>query len=265
MRRAPDMEADRTLVLLHGLGRTRWSLWPVARAGVRRGWSVVNVGYPSRRWEIEPLAELVAGRIDREVPDGPLDFVTHSLGGIILRFAVASGLIARERVKRVVMLAPPNQGSELTDRLRDLWLYQLITGPAGQQLGTDRDSVPTRLPAVPFELGVIAGSKPGNPIFAGLFGGPGDGKVSIERARVAGMRDFLIVARTHTFLMWAPEVLDQLFHFLDHGNFVRPLVGSRDTAIVRAGERLRVDAPDDHAKRSNDPGDPDVHDEPDDA
>ena len=214
---------SRELVLLHGLGRTRLSLWPLARAGKQRGWSVSNIGYPSRQRMIEPLAEYVAAAIDRRVPEGPVHFVTHSLGGILLRYAASVGLLPPHRIGRVVMLAPPNQGSDLADRLRDVWLYRLITGPAGQQLGTGSNGTPRLLPPVPFDLGVIAGSRPGNPLFARAFAGPSDGKVSIEAARVAGMRDFLIVARTHTFLMWAPEVIDQVFHYLAHGQFARTL------------------------------------------
>src|SRR4030095_7854453 len=129
------------IVLLHGLGRTRWSLWPVAREAVRRGYQVHNLGYPSRRAPIEELAENVGHRVLHVAGDSAVDVVTHSMGGIVLRAAVAAGILPPEAVRRVVMLAPPNHGSELADRLRDFRVYRFATGPAGRHIGTHEDSV----------------------------------------------------------------------------------------------------------------------------
>jgi len=212
--------AGSPLVLLHGLGRTRFSLWPVARDAARRGYRVHNIGYPSRRAPIEALARDVAARIEPLLAGSRFDVVTHSMGGIVLRAAVASGALPADWVRRVVMLGPPNHGSEVADRLRDFLVYRLATGPAGQQIGTGADGVPHRLPPPPFELGVIAGTRSHNPVFSRLLGGEGDGKVTVESARLEGMRDLAVVARSHTFLMWAPEVLAHIFEFLEHGRFV---------------------------------------------
>ena len=143
------------------------------------------------------------------------------MGGIVLRAAVAAGIIPVDMIHRVVMLAPPNQGSELADRLRDFTVYRLATGPAGQQIGTNEDSVPRRLPPPPFELGIIAGRRSANPLFASVLRAESDGKVTVESARVDGMRDLVVVDRTHTFIMWAPDVLAQTFAFLESGQFDR--------------------------------------------
>lgn len=210
----------RTLVLLHGLARTRRSLSPVARAARRRGYRVASIGYPSRGAPIEALAAHVARRIADAMPgDAPFDVVTHSMGGIVLRMAVARGLLPLARVRRVVMLAPPSRGSELADRLRDWRVYRRLLGPAGQQLGTGDDSVPLALPPLPFACGVIAGRRTWIPGARRLFGGDGDGRVSVARARADGMADFLVVDRAHPLLMWAPEVLGAIFGFLDDGRF----------------------------------------------
>lgn len=208
------------IVLLHGLGRTKWSLWPVAREARRRGRTVHNLGYPSRTAPIEALAEDVGHRVQHVASSGaPIDVVTHSMGGIVLRAAVAGGVIAPESLHRVVMLAPPNQGSELADRLRDFAFYRFATGPAGQQIGTGEHSVPRSLPPPPFEVGVIAGKRSNNMLFARVLSAESDGKVTVESARVEGMRDIIVVDRAHTFIMWAPDVLDHIFAFLDHGSF----------------------------------------------
>lgn len=211
-----------SIVLLHGLGRTRWSLWPVAREAARRGYRVHNLGYASTRAPIEELAQNVGCRIKAiATEDSYVHVVTHSMGGIVLRAAVAAGILPAESVRRVVMLAPPNHGSELADRLRDYRVYRLATGPAGQQIGTDDASVPRRLPPPPFEVGIIAGRRSGNPVFARVLGAEGDGKVTVESARLDGMRDLVVVDRAHTFMMWAPDVLAQIFAFLESGQFDR--------------------------------------------
>ena len=210
-----------SLVLLHGLGRTRWSLWPVAREAARRGYQVHNLGYPSRRARIEELAENVGERVLHVAGNGPVDVVTHSMGGIVLRAAVAGGSLPQEAVRRVVMLAPPNHGSELADRLRDFRVYRFATGPAGRQIGTNEDSVPRRLPPPPFEVGIIAGRKSANPVFGRVLGPESDGKVTVESTQLEGMRDRVVVDRAHTFIMWAPDVLAHVFSFLETGQFAR--------------------------------------------
>ena len=212
------MSASRkSLVLLHGLGRTRLSLWPVARAAARRGYKVHNLGYPSRSARIEQLAEEVGHRILAVAEGGHVDVVTHSMGGIVLRAAVALGVVPALALHRVVMLAPPNQGSELAHRLRDFLVYRLATGPAGQQIGTGDESVPRRLPAPPFELGVIAGRRSNNRLFGRVLDAESDGKVTVASAQVDGMRELVVVDRAHTFIMWAPDVLAHTFSFLEHG------------------------------------------------
>jgi hypothetical protein len=188
---------------------------------MRRGHRVHNLGYPSRRDSIEQLAESVGTRV-RELAQasGQVDVVTHSMGGIVLRAAVASESLPAACVRRVVMMAPPNHGSELADRLRDYLVYRLALGPAGQQIGTSDDSVPLRLPPPPFELGIIAGRRSSNPLFGRVLGAESDGKVTVASAQLEGMRELVVVDRSHTFIMWAPDVLAHIFSFLQTGRFV---------------------------------------------
>jgi hypothetical protein len=198
-------------------------MWRLERAARQRGYRVVNLGYPSRRGGVRSQAHVVAGLLDRTAPTGPLWVVTHSLGGIILRQAVATGELPAARVARAVMLAPPNAGSELADAF---WqrralrrLGPLVLGPAGADLGTGADAFVQQLPPVTFELGVIAGTRSVNPLFSWMIPGPDDGKVSVRRAAVPGMRALVTVPRSHTFLMMAPDVIEQTFAFLETGAF----------------------------------------------
>src|SRR6185369_16432555 len=115
----------------------------------KRGADVFNLGYPSRIADVETLAAFVAQRLARWATGESFDVVTHSLGGIVLRVAVASGAIPADRVRRVVMLGPPNSGSELADTLPTVPVigpvYRWLTGPAGDQLGTGLTGIPMRL------------------------------------------------------------------------------------------------------------------------
>ena len=213
-------------VLLHGLGRTARSMRPLERQLNGRGYRVLNLAYPSRSTDIATLARMVAREIGQWESGRPLDFVTHSLGGILLRVAVASGMLPLDRVHRVVMLGPPNGGSELADRLPTVplvgSLYRRFTGPAGRELGTTLAGVPAQLPPVAFDLGVIAGNRSMNPFFSAILGAPNDGKVRVDRARVDGMRDFIVVPSWHPLLMVSRVVAEQALHFLEHGSFRHP-------------------------------------------
>jgi triacylglycerol lipase len=210
--------AGPTVVLLHGLGRTERSMDPLAKALEAAGYRVVNLGYPSRRYPIPVLVDSLAAELDACCGDDPepIRFVTHSLGGILLR--AYGELRGADRVGRVVMLSPPNQGSQVVDELPE-GLLRLVLGPAALQLGTDSASVPLQLPPVTFELGIITGDATVNPLFSFWLPGEDDGKVAVESAFVEGADDFLVVPYSHTFIMRRDQVISQTIAFLETGAF----------------------------------------------
>ena len=209
-----------TVVLLHGLGRGPWSMKRIEWALCRDGYRVRNIGYPSQRHDIATLATQALGPVFSGKPtNSALHFVTHSMGGILLRQFLHDHPDA-PRPKRVVMLGPPNRGSEIVDRLRDWKPYAKVNGPAGLQLGTELDSTPNLLPELSgCEVGVIAGSVSLNPLFSLWIRQPSDGKVSVESTRLDGMSDHTILRTSHTWMMWRGCVIDQIRAFLSSGRF----------------------------------------------
>ena len=211
------------VVLLHGLARTPASMNRMARVLASEGYAVVNIGYPSRQQPVPVLAESVIPAALAQCRSRGADrihFVTHSMGGILVRWYLEHHRVPE--LGRVVMLSPPNQGSEVVDKLADLPGFQWLNGPAGRQLGTGDDSLPRRLGPASFEVGILTGNRSVNPILSRLIPGPDDGKVAVSRARLEGMADFLVLPCSHPFIMRADAAIRQTLHFIAHGRFSRP-------------------------------------------
>jgi pimeloyl-ACP methyl ester carboxylesterase len=210
------------VVLLHGLWRSALSMKALQWQLEETGYQVVNLTYPSLDHPVPELAVLaveqgLAGC--RALGLDQVDFVTHSLGGILVREYVEQRGIAG--LRRVVMLGPPNGGSQLADYAGSAALLELFMPAAVAQLGTSDASVPRRLGRVNFQLGVIAGTTNYLPFLPGLPDGPNDGTVAVAETIAPGMMDFLEMPVGHTFMMWDDEVIAQVLFFLEHGYFQR--------------------------------------------
>ncbi len=211
--------APHLVVLVHGLGRASFA-WGRMEEHLRAaGYEVATITYPSTRRSLDEHAAQLAGILDHAEGAERVSFVTHSLGGLVVR-----ALLAREgdpwrrtiAPGRVVMLAPPSQGSSMAETLKDFLPFEWLAGPVGQELALRDGGL---VPPPPVDFGIIAGGKGDGEGWNPLLDGDDDGVVSVEETRLPGAADFLVVPRLHTWLMNAPEVLAAVERFLAEGRF----------------------------------------------
>ena len=218
---APALNSNECVILLHGLARTTLSMQRMQRMLEQSGYQVANVDYPSRDHTIEVLAPMAIedglNQCRAKSESSTVHFVTHSLGGILVRVYLADNAI--DNLGRVVMLAPPNQGSRAVDELVRIPGFDWLNGPAGYQLGKGPESVPLSLGVPDFDFAVIAGDRTIDPITSAVLDDPDDGKVSVSDTRLQGMQDFVVVPVSHAMIMQDRAVLRLVKNYLAHGSF----------------------------------------------
>ncbi|MBY3119327.1 esterase/lipase family protein [Rhizobium laguerreae] len=211
-----------TVLLFHGIARTKKSMVKLAGFLSGRGYRVVNVGYPSTKFSISDLVDIIRPEIDgaaKEAGDGRVHFVGYSMGGLIVRAFLRNYRPAN--LGRVVMVGTPNNGSQIADFLKNWPLYRKVYGPAGQQLITDQTAMTELFGIVDYELGIIAGNRTIDPVSSLIIGLriPNDGKVSVESTRLDGAAAHIVIPANHTFLPVNKTMWSQTLSFLKDGRF----------------------------------------------
>jgi esterase/lipase len=211
--------ADEYVVILHGIARSKSHMEGLEKYLSQNGYDVINLNYPSTDYSLEELTKILKKEISSKITQNKkVNFVGYSMGGLLVRIILAQQTY--KNMGRVVQLAAPNQGSEVSDFVKNWWLYQKIYGPAGQQLTTDQKKIANLLDKkIDYDLGVIAGNFTIDPISSMIIPGNDDGKVSIESTKVKGMKEHIVVSASHTFFPSNKQVQEQTLNFLRDGKF----------------------------------------------
>ena len=213
-----EVQADECVIVLHGLAKSHASMMKLSKALDQSGYYTINVDYPSTTLSIEQLADTTISEALAKCPDNAkIHFVTHSMGGILVRQYLSKNTI--NNLGRVVMLGPPNKGSQVVDTFLKVSDFEWLIGPAGSQLSTGEHSLPNSLGPANFEVGIIAGTRSLNPILSTMLPDKDDGKVAVENTKLEGMMDHLSLPVTHPFMMKNQGVIEQVQYFLRNGAF----------------------------------------------
>ena len=206
------------VLLVHGILRSTGTFTALEKALIGTGFDAVAISYPSSRGTIEEHAEGLARLLDRQEGTETVSFVTHSMGGLVVRHLLARDGEWKRRieVRRIVLIAPPNRGSAIARVLKDIPAYRLIYGEAGQQLTPAEVS---RAPVLEHPFAIIAGGKGDGRGFNPLLPGDDDGTVRLAETRLEGATDFLVVPEIHALISNHQETIRATINFLKHGKF----------------------------------------------
>jgi pimeloyl-ACP methyl ester carboxylesterase len=211
-----QVKSGEMVFLLHGIGKGKMDMAPMARALRKQGYAVVNWHYPSTRYNIADLADKLAAEVGK-FPAYKIHFVTHSMGGIVVRTCLSRHPV--QNVGRIVMIAPPSQGAELAKFFGDWPLYKFLLGPAGQDL-KPADMGKCASAGVPScEFGIIAGGTGKERGINPLLPGDNDGTVTVASTRLEGEKDFALVPYPHPVIQMMPKTAALTVSFLEHGTF----------------------------------------------
>jgi pimeloyl-ACP methyl ester carboxylesterase len=183
--------------------------------------TMFNVSYPSTRGAVGDHAKILPKILENLDGIDEINFVAHSLGNLVIRHYLADHPKDSDpRIKRMVMLAPPNNGAQLAEALLTNSLGAVVAGQSGQQIARDWVKLSERLAVPSFEFGIIAGGRSQERGYNPWLTGDNDLIVSVETSRLAGAADFAVLPVIHTLMMDDPKVQEYTLRFLEHGFFV---------------------------------------------
>lgn len=230
-RRLPPMQG-KAIIVLHGLDGSPETMRPLA-AYLRASGTmhVLNFGYASRRGKIADYARSLANVADHLDQVDEVSMVAFGLGNVVVRRWLADrrdagdGEAAGPRLNRLVMLAPPNQGSGST--ATDVELLVSVLGLSAAQLNGGWEALEARLAVPTCEFGIIAGGRGDDRGLSTRLPGDDDGTLSVAATRLPGAREFLVLPLEHARLTSDPRVHACTLNFLRHGSFEKPQKPSR--------------------------------------
>lgn len=223
-RNMPPMRG-KAVIALHGLGDSRSIMQPLCRHLEEHGYNAFPLAYPSTRQPIAEHAKALAEVLENLEGIDEVNLVGYSMGNIVIRHYFGQAAKAHRvdpRIKRVVMLAPPNHGAQVATELGGQKWFQLAFGESAQELGRFWAWEEANLATPPCEFGIIAGGLGNGKGFNPLLPGDDDGLVTVDSARLEGARHWLLVPLPHSMIPRDAKVFDRVLRFVDEGRFEEP-------------------------------------------
>lgn len=216
----PAISNKQCVVLVHGLWRSGWAMRSIANDLNDFAYQTVSISYPSTSMSIPDIAESFLPPAIEECKQGgaeQIHFVSHSMGGIVVRQYLQNNHLPLG--SKVVMLSPPNQGSELSEKFGDASWYQHIVGPAGASLSKKEGGIISRMKAIKEPVGIIAAYRDWSLFPSTWLPKPNDGTVSVESMKLAEMDDFVLINSGHMTMRFNDDTHQQIRYFLSRGEF----------------------------------------------
>lgn len=208
------------IVLIHGLMNSSRRMGKFEAYFSQKGFQVLNIDYPSNKYPIETLSDQYLKPVVEAIPLNPgqkVHFITHSMGGLLLRYYLSTHSF--DQVGHVVMISPPNHGSEWADLLLKSKSARKVAGPAAFELRTRDNDFFKKLGPIQFKLGIIAGKKSYGKHADRYLPGEDDGMVTVKSMKLKGMLDFIVLNEHHRGLTWNQEAMLQSYAFIQNSRF----------------------------------------------
>jgi thioesterase superfamily protein len=190
------------LLLIHGMGRTPFSLALLGRRLSKQGHFVRYFGYAAFQESFDQIVGRLVATIRATANQHPYGLIGHSLGGILARAALPA--LANMPPRHLVMLAPPNQPPLLARRLRKHLLYRLMTRDCGGKLADQAFYKTLPHPTIPTTI--IAGTAGPRGHWSPFGDRPNDGVVAVEETRLGVNIEVILVPSVHALIMNSPHV-----------------------------------------------------------
>ena len=204
------------IILLHGLSLTSHSMYAIQKHLSKLGYDVINIDYPSRKQTIDQLSDYLASKIS-QLAAYKINFITHSMGGILARRYLQK--YPHDNLSRILFLAPPNKGSELTEHFENNFFYKWYLGPAWLELKSAQYSYVNMMASPTYDYGIIAGNQPIEQYYSKKLPLPNDGIISVQSTRLDNVKHHITLPCNHINILWRKQVLDQISFFIEHGSF----------------------------------------------
>lgn len=204
-RGAPVCQLERmtNVLLVHGLWRTPICMLSLGRRLRREGFGARQFAYVSVAESYERIVARLAAQLTRLAEAGPYGVVGYSLGGVLLRAALAR-LDAAPPPVHLVMIGTPNRPPLLARRLSSFATFHLAVGESGSKLSQKAFYRELPVPTVPYTI--IAGTRGPVGRLSPFGSRRNDGIVGLDETRIRDDDPVVAVPVSHAFLPSAAVV-----------------------------------------------------------